>query len=161
MKTKLLVLLLALAAPVFASGDHGAGAHGHSHGAAKKLVGPNQGRVITQLEPHAELFVTSDRKVRLTFIDDSGKPVAVPAGLGATLITGERSAPVTLTFAADGEGATGSLLTTAALPEGKNLPVVLRVKPSAEAEVMTVRVPLNLAICGECSKPEYACACAH
>jgi hypothetical protein len=159
MKTKLIVLLIALVSPVLASGDHGA--DGHSHGAAKKLVGPNQGRVITQLEPDAELFVTAERKVRLTFIDGAGKPVAVPAGLGATLITGDRSAPVILTFAADGEGATGSLLTTAVLPEGKSLLVVLRVKPSAEARIVTVRVPLNLAICGECSKPEYACACAH
>ncbi len=158
MKTKLLALVLALVVPVFAAGDH---ADGHAHGAVKKLTGPNQGRVITQLEPHAELFVTAERKVRLTFIDDAGKAVAVPAGLSATLITGERSAPVTLGFAADGEGAAGSLLTTAALPEGKNLPAVLRVKPYADAETVTVRLPLNLATCGECSRPEYACACAH
>jgi hypothetical protein len=159
MKTKLIVLLLALVAPAFAAGDHGA--DGHSHGPAKKLVGPNQGRVLTQLEPHAELFVTAERKVRLTFVDEAGTPVPVPAGLRATLITGERSAPVTLTFGADGEGAAGSLLTTAALPEGKRFPVVLRVKPSAEAEVVTVRVHLDLSTCRECSKPEYACACAH
>lgn len=158
MKTKLFALVLALVVPAFAAGDH---ADGHAHDAAKKLVGPNKGRVITQLEPHAELFVTAERKVRLTFIDEAGKPVAVPAGLSATLITGERSAPVTLSFSAEGEGAAGSLLTTAALPEGKNLPVVLRVKPSADAEIVTVRVPLNLATCGECQRPEYACVCDH
>ena len=154
MKTKLIALVLALVVPAFAAGDH---ADGHAHDAARKLAGPNKGRVITQLDPHAELFVTAERKVRLTFIDDAGKPVAVPAGLSATLITGERSAPVTLSFVPEA----GSLLTSAALPEGKNLPVVLRVKPSADAETVTVRVPLNLATCGECDRPEYACACAH
>ena len=154
MKTKLIALVLALVVPAFAAGDH---ADGHAHDAAGKLAGPNKGRVITQLDPHAELFVTAERKVRLTFIDDAGKPVAVPAGLSATLITGERSAPVTLSFVPEA----GSLLTSAALPEGKNLPVVLRVKPSADAETVTVRVPLNLATCGECDRPEYACACAH
>lgn len=160
MKTKLLALfLLSVAAPVFAAGDHDG--HGHSHGPSKKIAGPNNGRVLTQLEPHAEFFVTAERKVRLTFLADDGKPVAVPAGLSATLITGERAAPVTLAFAADGEGATGSLLTSAALPEGKNLLAVLRVKPSAASETVTVRIPLNLAICGECAKPEYACACVH
>lgn len=155
MKTQLLAVFLALLAPAYAAGEH---AHEH---ATKQLTGPNKGRILTQLEPHAELFVTAERKVRLTFVDDAGKPVAVPAGLVATLITGERSAPVTLGFSADGEGAAGSLLTSAALPEGKNLPAVLRVKPSAEAEVVTVRVPLNLALCGECARLEYACACAH
>ena len=154
MKTKLIALILGLVVPAFAAGDH---ADGHAHDAARKLAGPNKGRVITQLDPHAELFVTAERKVRLTFIDDAGKPVAVPAGLSATLITGERSAPVTLSFVPEA----GSLLTSAALPEGKNLPVVLRVKPSADAETVTVRVPLNLATCGECDRPEYACACAH
>ena len=156
MKTKLIVLLLALVAPAFAAGDHGH-AHGHEKTPAGKLVGSNKGRVLMQLEPHAELFVTAERKVRLTFLGEDGKPVAVPAGLSATLVTGDRSAPVTLGFAPDA----GSLLSTAALPEGKNLPAVLRVKPSAEAGVVTVRVPLNLAACGECDRPEYACACGH
>ena len=155
MTTKLLALLLAVVAPAFAAGDHD-----HAHD-TKAIAGPNKGRVLKQLEPHAELLVTAERKVRLTFIDDAGKPVAVPAGLTATLITGDRSAPVTLTFAAEGEGMAGSLLTTAALPEGKNLPVILRVKPTAEAEIVTVRIPLNLATCGECQQPEYACTCTH
>ena len=154
MKTKLLVLLFALAAPAFAGGDHSAG---HGHAEAKKLVGPNKGRVIKQLEPHAELFVTAERKVRLTFLGGDGKPVAVPAGLSATLVTGDRSAPVTLTFAPDA----GSLLSTTALPEGRSLSAILRVKPSAEAATVTVRLPLNLAVCGECDRPEYACACGH
>lgn len=149
---RILALVLACAAPVFA----GAG-HDHAHEAAAKITGPNKGRILTQLEPHAELFVTAERKVRLTFVDDAGKPVAIPAGFSATLITGERSAPVTLTFAADGD----TLLSTTALPEGKNLPAILRAKPTAEAAPVTIRFQLNLANCGECNRPEYACICAH
>lgn len=145
MKSKLIALLLLCVVPAFA------------HGVASKITGPNKGRVITRLEPHAELFVTAERQVRLTFVDDHGKPVAIPAGLSANLVTGDRSAPVTLAFAADG----GSLLSTSALPGGQNLPVVLRVTPSAGASVVTVRLQLNLATCGECDRPEYACACAH
>jgi hypothetical protein len=162
MKTSFLARLLALAllttAPAFASADHGP-AHGH----AAKQTGPNKGRVLTELKPHAELFVTADRKVRLTFIDERGKPVAIPAGLTATLITGERAAPTTLAFASDGgEGAAGtSLLSTAALPAGQTMPAILRVKPAAEAALVTIRFQLNLAQCGECEQAEYACACGH
>lgn len=145
MKTKLIALLLLGLSSVFAHGD------------AAKITGPNKGRILTQLEPHAELFVTVDRKVRLTFVDDAGKPVAVPAGLTATLITGDRAAPTTLAFAADGD----TLLSSAALPEGGNLPGILRVKPSTQAAPVTIRFQINLTNCGECSRPEYACTCGH
>jgi hypothetical protein len=151
--TRMLALVLACSAPAFAAEGHNHA--GHSH--AAKITGPNKGRVLTELEPHAEFFVTTDRKVRLTFVDDAGKPVAVPSGLTATLITGDRAKPTTLAFAADG----ATLLSTTALPEGGNLPGILRVKPSAEAAPVTIRFQINLANCGECSRQEYACACAH
>lgn len=152
MKIQLIALGVALLAPVagFADGTH---AHGHTH--AKKIAGPNQGRVLTGIEPRAELFVTAERKLRITFVDDAGKPVAPPAGASVTVITGDRAAPTTLSFAADGD----ALLSTAALPEGGNLPAVVRIKPGAEAKLVTIRVQLNLAKCGECSRPEYACVC--
>jgi hypothetical protein len=151
--TRILALIFACSAPAFAGPGHDHG--GHSH--AAKIIGPNKGRVLTQLKPQAEFFVTADRRVRLTFIDDSGKPVAVPAGLSATLFTGDRAAPTTLAFAADGD----TLLSTAALPDGGNLPGILRVKPIAEAAPVTIRFQINLANCPECSRPEYACSCDH
>jgi len=152
MKNLLTALCLALLAPVagFAGGTP---AHGLTH--VKKIAGPHQGRVLAGIEPRAELFVTAERQLRLTFLDDAGKPLAPPAGASVTVITGDRAAPTTLSFAADGE----ALLSTAALPEGGNLPAVLRIKSSGEAKLVTIRVQLNLAKCGECSRPEYACVC--
>jgi hypothetical protein len=155
--TRILALVLACAAPVFAADGHDHA--GHSH--AAKITGPNKGRVLTELEPHAEFFVTAERKVRLTFVDDAGKPVAIPAGFTATLVTGDRAKPTTLQFAAEGEGAGATLLSTAALPEGQNLPAILRATPEAGAKAVTIRFQINLANCGECSRPEYACTCAH
>jgi hypothetical protein len=147
-----LALLASAALPIATFADEG---HGHSH--ATKLIGPNQGRILTELEPHAEFFVTAERKVRLTFLDDSGAPVAPSADFVATLITGERAAPTTLSFAAEGD----TLISTAALPEGQNLPVFLRVKTTPDAATLTIRFQLNLAACPECARPEYACTCAH
>ena len=149
--SRILAFVLACSAPAYAG-------PGHEHPGrtqSAKIAGPNKGRVLADLNPHAEFFVTADRKVRLTFVDDAGKPVPVPAGLTATLITGERAAPTTLSFAADG----ATLLSTAALPEGGNLPGILRVKPTAEAALVTIRFQINLAGCGECSRSEYACVC--
>ena len=154
MKIKLIALCFALLAPVvaFAADGHD---HAQDHAAAKKIFGPNQGRIFTEIEPHAELFVTPDRKVHLTFLDPAGNPVVPVAGTTATLITGDRAAPTTLSFAAEGD----TLFSTTVLPEGGNLPAVLRIKPGAEAKLVTIRVQLNFANCGECSRPEYACAC--
>lgn len=53
------------------------------------------------------------------------------------------------------------LVSTTALPEGNNLPAVLRIKTGADAKPVTIRVQLNLADCGECAHPEYACTCGH
>ena len=103
------------------------------------------------------LSLTAERKLRITFVDDAGKPVATPASAVVTVITGERAAPTTLSFAADGDG----LLSKAALPEGGNLPAVVRIKTGAAAKLITIRLQLNLAQCGECERPEYTCICAH
>lgn len=154
---RILALVLACATPAFAAEGHDHA--GHSH--AAKITGPDKGRILAQLEPDAELFVTPERKVRLTFIDAHGKPVAIPEGFSATLVTGDRSAPTTLTFAREGKGEQTSLLTTAPLPEGQNLPAILRAKSAADAAPQSIRVQLNLAQCGECDSPEYACKCGH
>ncbi len=152
MKTKLTALVLSfILLPLFSAFAADDPVH------AAKITGPNKGRVLTGIEPRAELFVTAERKLRLTFLDDAGKPVAPAAGVVATAITGDRAAPTTLSFVADGD----TLLSTAPLPEGGNLPAVVRIKPGAEAKTVTIRVQLNLAECGECSRQEYACVCGH
>jgi hypothetical protein len=64
MKLKLIALPL-LAALAFALS---APAADHDHD--KKEAGPNGGRLLTALDPHAEFFVTADRKVQITFLDE-------------------------------------------------------------------------------------------
>ena len=155
MKTKRFVSLLVLCALGLAAPAAAADGPGHVH--ADKPAAPNGGRVLTEVEPHAELLVTAERKLKLTFLDAAGKPVPPPAGATASAATGDRSAPTNLAFAAEG----GALVSTATLPEGQNLPAVLRIKPGAEAKTVTVRVQINLAKCGECGRPEYACTCGH
>ncbi len=126
----------------------------HAHEA--KVAGPNGGRVITTVEPHAEFLVLDDRRVQLTFLDDNLKPIA-PADQTAELITGDRSAPTELSFTKTDD----TLVSDAPLPEGNAVPAVLRITPTPDGKTVTERFAVNLAICPGCDLPEYACTCDH
>lgn len=136
-----LAITLALAAAAFA----------HT---GKKTAGPNGGRVLTTVTPHAEFFVTPDRRIQVTFLDDHGNPVA-PAGQSVTVTTGRRAAPTVLAFRRQGD----VLLSDAALPPGNNLPAVIQLRPAPDAAEVIEKFNLNLATCGECRHAEYACTC--
>ncbi len=127
-----------------------------AHDDKKKTAGPNGGRIIATVEPRAEFFVTADRKVQITFLDQAGKAIA-PADQVVTVTTGDRAAPTKLTFAK----ANGTLLSTAALPKGNELPTVVQIKPTAAGKTMTEKFNVDLSKCGECKLAEYACICAH
>jgi hypothetical protein len=151
MKIKSLVLslvsVLAFAVTASADGDH-------SH--EKKTAGPNGGRVLTKIDPHAEFFITAERKVQITFLDDSGKAIA-PAGQIVTVTAGDRSAPTKLSFAKSGD----VLISDAALPEGNSFPAVVQVKAASDAKTVVEKFTVNFAKCGECGLAEYACICGH
>jgi len=138
-------------------GDHNHGDHeheGHDHGEAK--AGPNGGRLITSVEPHLEFFVTSERKIQLTFLNDADELVA-PGEQIVSLIGGDRQNPVRLRFVSDGS----ILLSDQTLPEGNNLPVILSIKPDAKSQSIRERFNLNLSDCPTCDYLEYACICEH
>lgn len=126
----------------------------HTH--EKRDAGPNGGRLINTVHPRAEFFVTAERKIQITFLDQAGKAIA-PADQIVTVTTGDRSAPKTLTFAKAGN----TLLSTAALPAGNNLPAVVQIKAGPTGKTITAKFNVDLSKCGECKLAEYACICAH
>jgi len=128
-------------------------AHEHAHA---DIAGPNEGKILTEVEPHAELFVTKERKLQITFLDEHGKAVA-PAEQTIAVICGERSNPTRLTLAKKGD----SLLSDKPLPDGKNIPTVLQIKVKPDAKMVMIRLNLDLSTCSECKHHEYACTCDH
>ena len=159
MKTKLSILLatlcVAMSPALRAEDGHDHADHeGHEH--AEKLVGPNEGRIITSVEPHIEFFVMPDRKVKITFIDDDGK-VSPLKEQKVSGIGGDRSKPTRLAFAKDGE----SLVSDKPLPEGKMIPLILTVKVTPDAKSVNEKFTVNLADCPTCKHAEYACTCDH
>ncbi|WP_193214264.1 hypothetical protein [Luteolibacter marinus] len=152
MKTNISILFAALCLAITptlrAEDDH------HHH--EKHEAGPNGGRVIDKVEPHFEFFVMPDKKLKLTFLGEDGKAVALKEQT-VTAIGGERSKPTRFTFAKDGD----ALVSDKPLPEGKLVPIVLMVKMTPDAKTVTEKFNVNLAECPTCEHMEYACTCDH
>ncbi len=141
-----------------ANHDHSGHEHGEGCSHAKKIAGPNGGRVITSVEPHAEFFVTPDNKVRITFLNEQNQPIPV-AEQTVGIVCGDRSNPTTLTFtkAADNN----FLLSNETLPAGNNHPTIVSFKTTPAAPTVRAKFILNLTDCPTCDHKEYACTCSH
>ncbi|MCP5541434.1 MAG: hypothetical protein H7A53_11900 [Akkermansiaceae bacterium] len=126
--------------------------HTHDHHEA----GPNGGRVIESVEPHLEFFVTEDRRVRITILDEDLKPVA-PGDQTVSLIGGDRANPTRMKFTVKD----GAFVSDIAFPEGNNLPIVLQIKTARDARTVIEKFNLNLDQCPTCQFREYACVCEH
>ncbi|MEC5129461.1 hypothetical protein VSU19_22055 [Verrucomicrobiales bacterium BCK34] len=129
---------------------------GHDHDHEHAEAGPNGGKVLHEVEPHLEFFVTEDRKVQITALGEDGK--AVPIGEQTVRITGgSRSNPTRMTLAKSGD----VLISDVAFPEGNDFPVVVQIKPAADAKAVIEKFNLNLNDCPTCDYKEYACTCDH
>ncbi|MDB4657934.1 hypothetical protein OAL55_00755 [Verrucomicrobiales bacterium] len=137
------------------AGDEHAG-HDHADSKNVRPAGPNGGRIITDVEPHVEFLVTEDRKVKFTSLNDDNKPSGTAPAFEVALTGGDRSNPTRLQFAAEGT----SLVSSAALPKGKMIPVVLQFKSGEDKPTMT-KFNIDLNDCPTCKYKEYACTCAH
>jgi len=165
-KHTLLALTLSLTGIAFAEDDHKGHEHGdhkehteHKHGEdcdheKLELTAPNDGKIISDLKPLVELLVTEENKVQLTLLDEEGKAIK-PDGQKFSAIAGERSNPTSLKF----ELADDVYVSTEALPEGKNIPVILTLKE--EEKKQRAKFNLNLNDCPTCEFLEYACTCDH
>jgi len=125
-----------------------------AEGPAHPKAGPNGGKLITSVEPHAEFLVNPDRKIEIRFLTDDNRIVA-PGEQVVTIIMGDRSAPARLVFGKEGE----KLISDKAIPEGNGLPTVLQIKSAPSAKAVTERFNLNLSQCPTCEQAEYACIC--
>lgn len=138
--------------------DHGEGENEHGdHDHDTVEAGPNGGRILTSVEPHAEFLVTEDRKVKISFLDDDMKPVPVEEQ-SVKVVAGDRKSPTNLSFQKSGD----FLISEQVLPDGNDFPVIVQLKASAAAKKFeTERFNLNLTQCPTCEFKEYACACEH
>lgn len=154
MKNRYLPHLLAATALALVSAEADDKDRDHADKPAK--AAPNGGRVLHSVEPHLEFFVTDDRKVRITAIDDDYKPIDI-GKVTVTVTGGSRANPTRMRFATDGR----SLISDKAFPEGNDFPIVVQIKNSPEAKTVIEKFHLNLVDCPTCEYKEYACICDH
>mgnify|MGYP006076669929 CR=1 FL=1 len=159
----LLIATLALfgATYCYAAAGHDNGNGGHSYGVTKPAAqepqgGPNGGRLITIVEPYLEFLVTPERFVQITFLGRDGQVLPVVDQV-VSAIGGDRSAPTKVEFVED----EGRLISTAALPEIKRMPIILQIKTTLDAERVREAFYLNMSGCSGCEYKEYACICGH
>ncbi|MDA7519510.1 hypothetical protein N8522_05940, partial [Akkermansiaceae bacterium] len=126
----------------------------HDDHADHDITPPNGGRILHDVEPHAEFFITKERKVQITFLNDHGKAVASDNAL--TAIGGKRAAATKFTF----EKTDNGFLSNEKLPEGNLVPIVLTFK-NKEGQKSIVKFNVNMADCPTCEFLEYACTCEH
>lgn len=160
--TNVTLTAVALLTPFLFAEDKGHEGHDHdnhsekAHEHAQEIAGPNEGRIITSTEPHAEFFVMEDRKVKITFIDENGKAIA-PGDQTISAIGGDRSDPTRMVFTKDGD----AFISDKPVPEGMNVPIILQIRAAADADNVTEKFNINFAECPTCEHLEYACICAH
>jgi hypothetical protein len=138
------------------------GHEGHDHaehsgeGHKEAKAGPNGGKILTEVEPHLEFYVTKDRKVKITALDDHGKAKPI-AAQSISIIAGYRSKPTRMVFTKKGE----VLVSDKAFPKGNDFPVIIRIKNTPDADSVMEKFNLNLNDCPTCKHQEYACTCDH
>lgn len=138
MKTNLLTLAFLFCGLAFAGADTKKDHDGkHSHAGE---VGPNGGRILHKVEPHAEFLVTKDKKVEIRFIDDDHKVIALQAQT-VSVTTGDRKNPTKLTFVKKGD----KLVSEQVLPPGENNPTVVQIRVKEGDKPVTEKFNLNLA----------------
>jgi hypothetical protein len=118
------------------------------------IPGPKGGKVLETKPLHAEFFIQPDKKVSITFYDESMNPVA-PGDQVVKVIAEAPSGKATLDFEKTGD----AFVSTAALPEGDGYRLVVQVKQSGDAKPQNFRLEYHTEMCGECKHPEYACIC--
>ncbi len=118
------------------------------------LAGPKGGRLLQVAPLQAEFFVTPERKAEINFYSDQ-KPVAPTTQTVA--LTAEpqgKRLPIAL------EKTSTGFISRDPLPESAEpYRIVLQIRPTPDAKPVNFRIDLNLTVCAECDKSEYACTC--
>lgn len=149
MKNTILQGLLAL----FLAAPAAMAAENHAH---KTIPGPQGGRMLECAPLHAEFFVRPDRKISVTFYDESLKPVA-PSSEEVKAVAETKAGKTAFEF----EKAGGAFVSKTPLPAGDGYRVVLLIKSGAAAKSRNFRIDYQESVCGGCKRAEYACICGH
>lgn len=136
--------------------DHDHDHSSHTNKLNVRKAGPSGGRVLHKVEPHLEFFVTQDRKVQVTALNDSLKPIPFESQV-IKITGGVRTNPISMNLVKQGN----VMISDSAIPAGDDFPLVVQVKANSEAKSVYEKFTLNMSKCPTCIYLEYACTCDH
>ena len=119
-----------------------------------KVAGPNGGKIMEILDPHFEFFITKEKKVQITFLNEHGETIQ-PSSQLFSLIAGSGSRRTKLKF----EKLGNVLISNEVLPKGNRIPVILNIQASPGSKKILKNIQLSLRECTSCSYKRYACVC--
>lgn len=117
-------------------------------------AGPNGGRIVGAPPDQAELLISPDGIVTVTFLDAERKP-APPGTRSAAVFAQLDSGKKEIALRPEGD----TFVSTEPLPEPEGYTLVVQTRATPEGKPVNTRVTYNVQVCGGCHLAEYACTC--
>lgn len=122
---------------------------------AEKLEpGPNGGRLVGSAPDQAELLISPEGIVTITFLNAEKKPTAPgtrTVAVFAQLDSGSKDIVL--------ENKGDAFVSTEALPKPEGYILVVQTRSAPDAKPTNTRAKYEMHICGGCNLSEYACTC--
>lgn len=147
MKSLLKANLLALAASLLVAGAAPAEE-------AHLEAGPNGGKLVGTPPDQAEVIISDDGILAVTFLNAEKKPVE-PGTRTVTVFAQLESGRQPVEMVAKDN----AFVSTEPLPEPEGYVVVVQTRASADARPTNTRLNYEMHVCGGCDLKEYACTC--
>ena len=116
--------------------------------------GPNGGKLLGTAPDQAELLISPEGIVTITFLDAEKKPAA-PGTRTATVFAQLDSGRKEIALESKGN----ALVSTEALPKPEGYILVVQTRSAPDAKPSNTRAKYEMHVCGGCNLSEYACTC--
>jgi hypothetical protein len=118
-------------------------------------AGPNKGKLIGVAPDLAEVLISPEGALTVTFLDADKRPVA-PGSRTASVFAQTEGGRQEVALEAKGD----LLVSKEPLPKPEGYTLVIQLRSAADAKPSNTRVKYDMHVCGGCKLAEYACICA-
>jgi hypothetical protein len=118
-------------------------------------AGPNKGKLIGTAPDLAEVLISPEGVLTVTFLDADKKPVA-PGSRTASVFAQTEGGKQEVLLEAKGD----ALVSKEPLPKPEGYTLVVQTRSAPDAKPSNTRIKYDMHVCGGCKLSEYACTCA-
>lgn len=122
--------------------------------AAPLEAGPGGGKLVGTAPDLAEVLISPEGSLTITFLDAAKKPVA-PGTRTATVTAQTEGGRKEIALEAKGD----VLVSKEPLPQPEGYTLVVQTRSAPDAKPVNTRITYDMHVCGGCKLNEYACTC--